>query len=122
MPVNYPKFDQKIQNQIDLSLMKAPKTRLGMILTFDKQNNTARIMLDRQHSDNIGSVIDNVPCPVSKGVQSVSPTIGTRCLVGFHFNNETSPYVLSYFEDTRLNSGYMINYTVDTGIPKFLVH
>lgn len=122
MPVNYPKFDQKIQSQIDLTLMKIAKTRPGMILSFNKSTNTARVMLDNQISDNIGSVIENVPCPVTKGVQSVAPSVGTRCLVAFRDNNESSPYILNYFEDTKLNPTFMINYTVNTGIPKFLVH
>jgi len=122
MPVNYPKFDKKIQEQIDLSSMKMAKTRPGMVLSYNKQNNTARILLDEQFSETIGSVIENVPCPVSKGVQSVSPSVGTRCLIGFRDNNQASPYVLNYFEDTRLNPSFMIHYRIDTGIPKYLVH
>jgi len=122
MPVNYPKFDQKIQNQIDLTSMKMAKTRPGMVLSYDKQNNTARVLLDEQFSENIGSVLESVPCPVTKGVQSVSPSVGTRCLIGFRDNNQASPYILNYFEDTRLNTSFMVNYTVNTGIPKFLVH
>lgn len=122
MPGNYPKFDQKIQDQINLNMMQAAKTRPGMVLSFNKQSNTARVLLDDQFSENLGSVFESVPCPTSKGVQSVSPSVGTRCLIAFRDNNQASPYILNYFEDTSLNPSYMLNYSVNTGIPKFLVH
>ena len=51
MPVNYPKFDQKIQDQINLTMMQAAKTRPGMVLSFNKQSNTARVLLDDQFSE-----------------------------------------------------------------------
>ena len=37
MATNYPKFDNKIQNQIDLSRMRQAKTRPGVIMQFDKK-------------------------------------------------------------------------------------
>lgn len=121
MPVNYPKFDKKIQDQIDLTNLKASRTRPGTIMNFDKINNRATIVLDEQFSESIGNVINNVPCPVTRGVQSVSPVIGSRCLVGFRDNSETSPYIINFFEDTISKSSFLNNYTVRTGIPRFMV-
>lgn len=121
MPVNYPKFDKKIQDQIDLTNLKASRTRPGTIMNFDKINNRATIVLDEQFSESIGNVINNVPCPVTRGVQSVSPVIGSRCLVGFRDNSETSPYIINFFEDTVSKSSFLNNYTVRTGIPRFMV-
>jgi hypothetical protein len=121
MPVNYPKFDKKIQDQIDLSALKQSKTRPGMIAVYDRVTNTATIILEEQVSEAMGNVIRNVPCPVIRGIQSVSPVVGTRCLVGFRDNNESNPYVLNYFEDTNISTTYYSNYSVDTGIPRFMV-
>lgn len=121
MPVNYPKFDKKIQDQINLTNIQQPRTRPGVIMSFNKVTNTAKIMIEDQNSELTRSVIHNVPCPVTKGVQSVSPVIGTRCLVGFRDSNEASPYVLNYFEDTKVHSNYYISYIARTGIPKFMV-
>jgi len=121
MPVNYPKFDKKIQDQIDLSTMRSSRSRPGMIMDYSRSNHTATIILDEQYSSGMGSVIKNVPCPVTVGVQSVSPTIGTRCLVGFRDSNEASPYVVNYFEDNISNSSYYRNSFIDTGIPRFMV-
>lgn len=121
MPVNYPKFDKKIQEQINSTTIQQPRTRPGVIMSFNKMNNTAKIIIEDQNSELSRSILSDVPCPVSKGVQSVSPVVGTRCLVAFRDANEASPYILNYFEDTKLNTSYYINYVVQTGIPKFMV-
>lgn len=121
MPVNYPKFDKKIQEQINLTNIQQPRTRPGVIMSFNKSNNTAKILIENQNSSLVRSVINNVPCPVIKGIQGVSPVVGTRCLIGFRDSNEASPYVLNFFEDSKVNSNYFVNYIVRTGVPKFMV-
>lgn len=121
MPVNYPKFDKKIQEQIDASQMRSSRSRPGIVVAFNKASNTATILLDEQYSETTGSVIKDVPCPVTRGIQSSAPTLGTRCLVGFRDSNEASPYVLNFFEDNVSNRVYNRNYFVNTGIPRFMV-
>lgn len=121
MPVNYPKFDKKIQEQIDLSQMRNSRTRPGVIMSFNKANNTAMVILDEQYSNSMGSVIRDVPCPIVRGVQTTSPTVGVRCLVGFRDSNEASPYIINYFEDNISNRHYNRNYFINTGIPRFMV-
>lgn len=122
MQAKYPKFDQKIQEHINANKMKSSHTRPGTIMEYDRVNNTATILLDDQHSDGIGNIIRLVPCPAVRGVQVVSPTSGTRCVVGFRTKEETSPYVINFFDDTAARSNSIINAHAVTGIPKFLVH
>ena len=122
MPVNYPKFDKKIQDQIDLASIRSSKTRPGTIAGYDKTNNVATIMLDEQFSDSIGNVIRGVPCPLIRGVQTVAPVMGARCLVGFRDNNESNPYVINFFDDTVSAENNKHQYIVRTGIPRFMVH
>lgn len=50
MPVNYPKFDKKISDQIDDSRFKQQKTRPGTIMTYDSVTNTAKIVVDEKYS------------------------------------------------------------------------
>ena len=121
MPVNYPKFDKKIQEQIHNTIIKQSKTRPGMITNYDKVSNTAVVVLEEQVSEAMGNILRNVPCPVHRGVQTVSPVAGTRCLVAFRDNNESNPYIVNYFEDTNLNKSYFSNYIVNTGVPRFMV-
>lgn len=121
MPVNYPKFDKKIQDQIDLTSLKTAKTRPGTIINFNKYNNTATVVLDEQFSDSIGNIVTNVYCPVSRGIQTVSPVMGSRCLVGFRDNSENNPYIINFFEDTISKPAFLGNYTVRSGIPGYMV-
>jgi hypothetical protein len=120
MPNIYPKFDNKIQNQIDQSRMRQSKTRPGVVMQFNKKMNTAMVVLDDQLSGQIGNIINDVPCPAVMGVQTVSPDAGTRCLIGFRDDNENHPYIISYFNDFGSTSGKLNNYVVNTGIPKYM--
>lgn len=121
MPVNYPKFDKKIQDQIDASSLRSAKTRPGTIMGYDSSTNLATIVLDDQNSGAVGNVIHSVPCPISRGIQLVSPTVGTRCLVGFRDNNESNPYVLNFFDDVTTRTNSMHNAILATGVPRFMV-
>jgi hypothetical protein len=120
MTIKYPKFDNKIQNQIDASKMRQSKMRPGLIMQFDKKNNSATIILDDAFSGEIGNIVNNVPCPSSMGIQNVAPAPGTRCLVGFRDDNENNAYVVSYFEENNVGSNFLHNYVANTGIPKFM--
>jgi hypothetical protein len=121
MPNNYPKFDSKIQNQIDLSRMRQSKSRPGVVMKFDKKTNTAVVVLDDQLSGQIGNIIGNVPCPSVMGVQFISPEAGTRCLVGFRDDNESHPYIITYFNDLGTGSAKLNDYVVNTGLPKYMM-
>ena len=120
MPINYPKFDQKINDQITNARFKQSKTRPATIMSYNIDNNTATIVLDEKYSNNIGEMMANVPCPFYYGIQTVSPSPGTRCYVMFRDEMEKEPYIVSYFNDS--NSGFknVVNNSVDTGIPKFM--
>ena len=121
MPVNYPKFDKKIQDQIDLAFIKSSKTRPGIIMGYDRKTGMATVALDDAYSSAVGNIIRSVPCPVTRGIQLVDPIPGTRCVVGFRDNNESQPYVLNYFNDTANRTSNIYNNYVNTGIPKFMV-
>lgn len=55
------------------------------------------------------------------GIQTVAPTAGTQCIVGFRDNNERYPYVVSFINDTNFHAKSRVNQSVDTGIPNFLI-
>ena len=64
MAINYPKFDKKIDEQIQSAHMQRAKTRMGTIAQYDKHTNTAVIILESNYSDTIGGIIKNVSCPI----------------------------------------------------------
>jgi hypothetical protein len=117
---NYPKFDNKIQTQIDQSRMRQAKTRPGIIMSFDMKMNTASVILEDQYSGQIGNILHGVPCPVVVGIQSAAPEPGTPCIVQFRDDNESDPYIISYFDKASVGTSYARNYTANSGIPKFM--
>ena len=120
MPINYPKFDQKINDQVSLNKFQDSKPRPGTIMSFDRTNNTAVVVLDEKYSNTVGNMFARVPCPFSYGVQTVAPTPGTRCYVIFRDNSEKEPYIVNYFIDENSLHKNTVNNVVDTGIPKFM--
>lgn len=117
----YPKFDDKLNSHISNNQLQQSKTRSGTIMSYSKMTNTAVIVLDDRMTNQIGNIIRDVPYPSVMGVQSVGPTAGTRCVVGFSDANERFPYIASYTDGASSLGKYMPNYTVNTGIPKFMI-
>jgi len=54
-------------------------------------------------------------------LQMVAPTTGSRCVIGFRDDAETSPYIVSFIDDGSSIGKYGPSTFVDTGIPRFMV-
>ena len=107
MAINYPKFDQKINDQIALSKMQQAKPRIGTVVQYDKYTNKAVIVLQSQYAGTIGNIIKDVPCPMIYGIQIVSPEPGDECMVGFQDDNERMPYIITFIN--RFENGKITN-------------
>lgn len=59
----YPKFDQKINDQIQSSRMQQAKTRMATVASYDRVKNTLSLIMESQYSDTIGNIVGDVPCP-----------------------------------------------------------
>ena len=53
MPINYPKFDKKISDQIEDAKFRQTKNRPGTIMSYNSAQNTATIIVDEKYSSNI---------------------------------------------------------------------
>ncbi len=120
MAINYPKFDKKITDHIDDAKFKQIKNRPATIMGYNSGQNTATVMMDEKFSSTIGNMLPNVPCPFIYGIQSVAPSPGTRCLVGFRDEHEEEPYIMMYFNEIHSYKNTR-NTVVDTGVPKYMV-
>jgi len=118
---NYPKFDKKINEFIDNKRFTQTRTRPGVVISFDKKKNTANILLEDKMSGDIGNILREVPCPDTQGVQTVAPLAGARCMVGFRDDNERYPYIVSFINDINYQAKNRVHYSVETGIPNFLI-
>jgi hypothetical protein len=121
MAINYPKFDQKINDQISNNKFQQTKTRPGTIMAYNKSTNTATVLLEERYAGTIGDIIANVPCPFTYGIQAVAPHPGVRCIVGFREDAERNPYIVTFYNDAYDTPKNIINTHVDTGTPKFMV-
>jgi hypothetical protein len=121
MAINYPKFDQKINDQIMNNKFQETKTRPATIMAYDRATNTATVVLDERYGGTVGDIISKVPCPFSYGVQSVAPHTGMRCIIGFRDEAERDPYIVTFYLDAYDVNKNILNTHVDTGIPKFMV-
>jgi hypothetical protein len=119
MPINYPKFEKRITDKIEDNKFTSTKNRPGTIMMYDSIKNTATVLIDEKFSDNIGTLLPNVKCPFVYGVQTVAPSPGTRCMVGFRDEHEDSAYVLMYFNVGHSHKNIR-NSILDTCVPKFM--
>ena len=58
-------LDKKINEQIQNNRMQQDKNRIGTIASYDKNTNTATVILESQYSDMIGNLVSNVTCPMA---------------------------------------------------------
>jgi len=63
MPINYPKFDKKIDEQIALSKFQESRTRPGVIVSYDRHTNTATVLLEEKYAGTVGDIVNRVSCP-----------------------------------------------------------
>lgn len=59
----YPKFDQKINEQIQSARMQESKTRMATVASYDRIKNTLTLIMESHYSDTIGNIVGDVPCP-----------------------------------------------------------
>jgi hypothetical protein len=119
--MRYPKFEKNISSMIDDARMKQTRSRPGVIMNYDGKKNTATIVLEDKMSGAVGDILREVPCPDIQGIQTVAPTAGSRCIIGFRDDNERYPYIISFINDINFQYKTRVNSGVDTGVPNFMV-
>ena len=120
MAINYPKFDQKINDHISTYQMQQSKTRAATVVKYDRISNTVTVVMEYGHSDMIGNIVDKIPCPSLYGVQTVAPEPGDRCIVGFSDQNERFPHIVSFINDFS-NERNFNSSIANNGIPRYMI-
>lgn len=93
-----PKFERKLKDRIvDPVIQSGNQPGYGMVLGYDRQNNTCMVIAAAPGSDRMGEIYKDVPCPVMLGVQGVSPTTGMYCWLAFKDGTQTFPYITNFF-------------------------
>lgn len=119
--INNPKFDKYINSKIKQNTDESSRDRFGIIMEYNKFSNTATVVLSSPHSEEVGDIIREVPCPVAMGVQTAAPEAGRPCWVVFKGNTgEQYPMITHYFNHNYLKYDYEQQSAAKSGIPFFM--
>lgn len=117
-----PRFDQYIKTQLNNRARATNTPRHGIIQTYDHTSNTATVLLSSPHSDTIGNILKNVPCPVFMGVQGVAPEPGRPCWVVFEGDqDEHNAVITHYFNHNFRGFDYGRQYNAKSAVPMFML-
>lgn len=115
-----PKFDQHIKSKIAQERAEESSGRYGVIMSYDKNENTATVLLSAKDSDGVGDLITGVLCPVYPGIQMVAPDAGRPCWVVFKDRKgDKFPMVSHYFNHNYRKYDYKKQTEHFIGLPRF---
>lgn len=119
--MRYPKFEQKLQDNINSVELRNQKPTFGIILRYDPESNTATIMTARPGSAKPGEIYKGVPCPQTLGVQMVSPEAGRPCQLQFPPGQQTAPIIVGFFNPNHIQADHMQQTLAKNDIPRFMM-
>lgn len=100
---------------------QSPSGVFGVVTSYSRYTNTATVVVTKADTDEIDEVLNNVPCPVLLGIQSVAPTPGMPCYILYKGGN-SSQAVISHFYNHRYNDyNYGPQNETPTAIPTYLL-
>ena len=117
-----PKFDSHLRQQYSQREAERAWSRPGIIISYDKTENTATVLLTGPSSDQNGDVYKDVPCPVYPGIQMAAPEPGRPCWIDFRGRDETRPIVVNYFNHNFNRFDYTRMSRAETGVPQYKLH
>lgn len=119
--IHNPKFDKHLRDKIDIADNQRSKPRHGIVTAYDRENNTATVLLSDPTTDVPTDVLTNVPCPVMLGIQMVAPEPGRPCVVIFKGASESIPYITHFFNHRYGKYDYDRQTQSSTGVPNFML-
>lgn len=94
---------------------------LGVIMEYNKYDNTCTVALSEADSDVVTEIISNVACPTQIGVQAAAPEPGRICWVAFKSGNATQPFVVNYYNHRYQTHDYERQTRTPFSIPSHLM-
>lgn len=93
----------------------------AMVLSFDPYTNTCGIVTAQPGSDEMGEVLNKVPCPHQPGVQMSAPRPGTMCWIAFRDGTRGDPYITHFFDVNFQKFNYEKQYKAQMDVPRFMI-
>lgn len=117
-----PKFEQKLrENVVDRAAMQNSQPGHGIVLTYDKEKNTATVLMSRPGSELPGEIHSGVACPSTVGLQTAAPEPGRPCLVMFKDGTQSYPMITHFFNPKFEEIDYERQYYIKNDIPRFML-
>lgn len=119
--MRYPKFEEKLRQNIDSSQLNNRNPYFGIVLTYDPETNTATVMTARPGSGKPGEIYRNVSCPQTLGVQMVAPEAGRPCQLSFPGGIQVEPIITSFFNPNHVEIDHRKQSVAKNEIPRFMM-
>lgn len=119
---NNPKLNEFLHSQIDTKDAQKSTGRYGIVMSYDRKNNTATVLMSSIDSDIPSQFLTDVHCPVVMGVQTTAPEPGRPCWVTFKTDNQQFPVISHYFNYNFQKFDHDRHYNADIGLPNFIHH
>lgn len=114
-------MQEKIQQAIQDNNYQKLTGRLGVISYYDSVKHTATVMITKEQTDEIESILQNVMCPRMMGVQTVAPQPGDLCWVTFKSNNITQPLITQFYNHRYEEHDYSKQISSKNTLPTYLL-
>jgi hypothetical protein len=114
-------IQQHVQSAITEKRYQAVTGRLGVVISYDKYDNTATVAVTSEHTDEIDDILTKVMCPVVLGVQTVAPSPGLQCWVVFKDNNISQPLISHFYNHRYSQYDYPKQTPATNNIPSYLL-
>ena len=119
---NNPKFNKFIDSKIQTSDDTRNIDRFGVVLNYDGVTNTATVLMSSPVTESAGDILENVPCPVTMGIQTAAPEPGRPCWVCFKGNRgENYPMISHFFNHNFQKYDYQRHPQAASGIPYYML-
>lgn len=112
---------RKINDQIQNAEMRVATPGYGIVMGYNRYDNTATVLLSQPGSDMPGRFYTNVPCPTFPGIQMVAPERGRPCWVSFKDGLQSTPVITHFFHHSYRDLEYERQYVADNDVPRFML-
>lgn len=118
--------NQKFNKFIDSKIQRSDDTRnidrFGVVLNYDSVTNTATVLMSSPVTESAGDILENVPCPVTMGIQTAAPEPGRPCWVCFKGSRgEKYPMISHFFNHNFQKYDYQRHTQAASGIPYYML-
>jgi len=121
MEISRAEIQSMIREAIHADRGQRPAGVFGVVSSYQRHTNTVTVVVTKSDTDEIDEVLNNVPCPVLLGIQSVAPTPGMPCYVLYKGGNRSQAVISHFYNHRYSDYNYGPQNETPTAIPSYLL-